>query len=221
MRIALYTSIFGGYDTLKRPWCSQSTDTLRCYTDRPMGDGMWDIVEMEVDADDPVRKARWVKTHPHVLLPEFDITVWVDGSMELKVDLVKLTPEMLGSADIAMYGHPQRRGVYEEAMACIKYGKDDEDIIEQQMSRYREEQMPPKYGLVASGLVIRRNNESTRKLNELWWQEIERGSKRDQLSFDYCRWKTGVELKVIPGSIYDGRLAVLHRYHPKSKVSDG
>ena len=40
------------------------------------------------------------------------------------------------------------------------------------------------------------------KLNELWWHEICNGSRRDQLSFDYCCWKLGIKYKHMDGNMY-------------------
>ena len=36
----------------------------------------------------------------------------------------------------------------------------------------------------------------------MWWSEIKYGSKRDQLSFDYIAWKSGLDFVYLPG---DGR----------------
>jgi hypothetical protein len=138
-----------------------------------------------------------------------ETTIWIDGSVQPKVDLAVLL-KTLGDADIAMYRHPLRGCAYQEAEACIEFNKDRAEVIMKQMDRYESEGFPHDFGLVASGMVV--CGEGARKLNEMWWTEISLGSKRDQLSFDYCRWRTGVSFKEIPGSIYDGNLCNLHRH---------
>jgi hypothetical protein len=37
-----------------------------------------------------------------------------------------------------------------------------------------------------------------------WWQEIDNGSKRNQMSFDYVRWQMGLEVGYLPGNVQDG-----------------
>jgi hypothetical protein len=45
---------------------------------------------------------------------------------------------------------------------------------------------------------VRRNVEAVIAFNECWHEEYFRGSQRDQLSFMYCVWRTGVPLSIIP-----------------------
>ena len=40
-------------------------------------------------------------------------------------------------------------------------------------------------GLAMTGIIIRKHTERIKRLNEKWWAEVCRGSKRDQLSFNY------------------------------------
>ena len=43
--------------------------------------------------------------------------------------------------------------------------------------------------LFETGILMRRNCDSIKRLNELWWKELDTGSVRDQLSFPYVLWK--------------------------------
>ena len=72
---------------------------------------------------------------------------------------------------------------------------------------------PERFGLRSAGIIIRRNNDNVRKFNELWWDEISKGSHRDQLSQMYVSWKTGIEVgKITDGTVYANEL-VSHQYH--------
>jgi len=42
------------------------------------------------------------------------------------------------------------------------------------------------------------------QLNEAWWREIEAGSVRDQLSFNYCAWRLGFAYRTFPGNFRTG-----------------
>ena len=63
-----------------------------------------------------------------------------------------------------------------------------------QMARYREYGFPEDYGLNACGIIGRKRGIGVQKFEYEWWHEVMTGSYRDQLSFDYIRWKlnTGV-----------------------------
>jgi hypothetical protein len=40
-----------------------------------------------------------------------------------------------------------------------------------------------------------------KRFDEVWWDEISRHSRRDQLSFNYVAWKLGFEYSTLPGCV--------------------
>ena len=89
-------------------------------------------------------------------------------------------------------------------MAVVRLKKDSRDLVNKQMKFYRSEGFPKNHGLITSMVIGRRHKDpDTIKLNNLWWEQICTYSKRDQLSFDYSRWKTGVEVSYAPGDTRD------------------
>lgn len=87
--------------------------------------------------------------------------------------------------------------MYEEAEECIRLGKDLPEVIEKQMERYRKEGYKADNGLVVTNVLVRKHTDkNVIKLMNLWWEEIERNSKRDQLSFNYACWKLGINYDV-------------------------
>ena len=54
-------------------------------------------------------------------------------------------------------------------------------------------------------LILRRHSERVARFNQLWWDEIERGSQRDQISFPYAVAKAGVRVGYFPGSLHAWR----------------
>lgn len=223
LRVIIYSAILNDYDALAEPHVPQSAGMV-LFTDKPNKeyDGAWKICNYDRQYHDPCRDARWIKTHPHQMMPDADIIIWIDGSVELKVDLGAMAEKLLGDNDIAIYNHNLRKCIYQEANACIKFEKDDSEVIKSQINRYEKEKFPHGFGLVSSGIVIRRNKkDDIIEFNNMWWDEIKNGSRRDQLSFDYCRWKLGISHSAIPGNIYDERLCKLNRYHkPKKKIEN-
>jgi len=53
---------------------------------------------------------------------------------------------------------------------------------------------------------ILRNNDVTRKMGMMWWEQICRFSSRDQISFPYILWRMRKELdiSILPGFIHQG-----------------
>ena len=145
-----------------------------------------------------VKKQRFVKINPHLLLSEYDMSIWVDGNVTLKGGLNKFVKSVMTS-DCSVYvpKHPQRNCIYAEANVVVKMGKDKSDITKPQMERYRKEGFPEKYGLLQSNIMLRKHNKlDCIKLMEDWFKELKDGSHRDQLSFNYASWKNR-DVKVI------------------------
>ncbi|MBD3251134.1 DUF616 domain-containing protein [Candidatus Uhrbacteria bacterium] len=195
----IYTAIYNNYDTLRPP----PNDGHRriCITDNPEGSA-WESRVVPCSLS-PRRCARRAKVLYHLLFPDEDITIWHGGNVRLRGDLTKLVA-LLDSADIAVIKHSQRDCIYDEAEVCKRWGLDAPDIIDAQMTRYRQDGYPAKRGLSCAFLIARRNTQAMRHLAVAWWNEIQKGSHRDQLSLDYCLWKAGIVPARIPGDIYAG-----------------
>ena len=66
----------------------------------------------------------------------------------------------------------------------------DPKTIQNQIKGYENEGMPKDLGMLQSGILFRKHNkENIIKFQEQWWHEIKNKSIRDQLSFNYIKWK--------------------------------
>jgi len=197
----VYTCITGDYDRLSNPKFLTDGFDYICFTDnKTITSDVWDIrpLPKETDGLSQVKKQRFVKINPHLLLSEYDMSIWVDGNVTLKGDLNKFIKNVITS-DCSVYvpKHPQRNCIYAEANVVVKMGKDKSDITKPQMERYRKEGFPEKYGLLQSNIMLRKHNKpDCIKLMEDWFKELKNGSHRDQLSFNYASWKNR-DVKVI------------------------
>ena len=80
--------------------------------------------------------------------------------------------------------------------------KDNPNLVLKQVENYQKEGYPINNGLIVSGVILRRHNElDVIESMELWWEELKYNSKRDQLSFNYAAWKTGLKFNLIDGDI--------------------
>lgn len=205
----VYSAIFGGInDKLhKRP--RQSTDVaffsfldeerLRKY--KYFNLTKWKVCEPQFVNENLRRQARAHKVLAHKVFPNCRYSLWMDGCLQLiDRNIGGIMEKHLTNADICVFKHRRRNCLYEELKACIEQKKDDETIMINQVTKYLNEGYPANNGLGETTAVLRRHNKVTAEFNELWWEEIQKGSLRDQLSFNYVAWKLGVNYEVFPGN---------------------
>ena len=55
------------------------------FTDEPKEKhiGVWEVRKVDYSNSDKTRIARYIKTHPHTLLPQYKATVWLDANLEI------------------------------------------------------------------------------------------------------------------------------------------
>lgn len=163
---------------------------------------VWQIRPLEwQNKDDCRRTARWHKTHSHVLFPDADYTVWLDGTQVIRRIFIShdLVARNIWNKNIATFRHPVRICIYKEAEKCIEIKKDTPYLIKRQMQWYKKEGYPVNNWLAETTCVIRKNTPEMTNFNISWWNQIRKHSFRDQLSFDYLIWKTQLEYNIIPG----------------------
>lgn len=194
-RVVIYSCISGRYDTLKIPEVLNPNFDYVLFTDQPIsGLGIFDVRPLPYFHIDPTRSARYVKTHPHILLPEYDTAIWIDASIITTSDLSPLVERFHKSSKaLGVIPHPDRHSVYQEAEACLKLNKDEGSLIQSQIQHYVELGFKGR-GLVESGfMMFDLNNKMTTSFLNCWWREIDTYSKRDQLSLSFALEEVGVK----------------------------
>lgn len=186
--ITIYSALFGPYDIL-HPTIYNST----LFTDQKItGDG-WHIEQVEKPHEDDRKAARYYFDQSHLIDSEY--TIMHGANAILKVhpsDMIKY----LGDCDWACCAHP-RGNVYDEAKAVIRMRKDKSEIVNPQMDRYRSEGFSGN-DLSALIIVVRRNTDRLKEFEQALWQEVKENSHRDQLAFDYMRWKMDFPIARLP-----------------------
>jgi len=142
------------------------------------------------------RDARFYKMMPHLLFPEAEYSIWVDGGWILLEEPRKML-QYLGDNDIAMFDH-HRNCIYQEMEAIKRNEWEDPEILKRHYEHYRDK-LAPNEGLTATGLIIRRHTPEIARLNQAWWEQICQFSSRDQLSFVFVAKQLGVKWSLIPG----------------------
>jgi hypothetical protein len=207
----IYTCITGGYDQLLEPsYVNEDFDYI-CFTDNPdLKSEIWDVRHLpkETEGLTQIKKQRYVKINAHKVVPEYEVSIWVDGNVDVIGNMSELIKSIL-VPDCSVYvpKHPQRVCLYDEVKPVISMKKDSADNINPQIERYKKEGFPKGYGLLQSNILIRKhNNEDCIRLMEAWNNEVMNGSHRDQLSFNYCSWKNpDIKVKYLDKGICKSR----------------
>jgi len=217
MNKVIYTAIIGDYDDLKIPKFIPDGFDFVCFTTSDVKSDFWDVRKVTSLYEDNTRTARKYKVLPHRYLSEYDISIWLDGNQYVVGDYNDIINRDMVNVNMVCYDHNEcrldpRKCIYEEAHAILLAGKnhpqqkykDNPQVITDQMIRYQEEKYPQNNGLIVSGVMLRRHNEKdVINTMEMWWEEIKYGSRRDQLSFNYCAWKSGLNFVYLKGDIRD------------------
>ena len=213
----VYTAVYGGKDVLKDPlYINEGFDYI-CFTDdESIKSDIWEIIHKPPISEDPVRSAKIFKVKPHEYLKNYETSIWIDANFLICSDLQTFISCMGPHANILAFSHDQGRNcIYEEAKVVSRDNKDDPNIIESQMSKYRKEEYPVNNGLTANSILLRRHNEQeVENMMNLWWSEIINFSRRDQLSFCYCKWKTGTKMYMLKFPNYNIRMNNWFRWLP-------
>jgi len=215
MKIAVYSCITGDY---VKPIQRQNTNGAEyfLFSDKYKQSFVWRHLNAVDLFNDPRRNARYHKLLPHEYFSEYDYTMWVDGSMEVVASPSYLVRKWMPEHDITVFKHPDRKCVYDEATVVKGKFFDYASLIDKQMRRYEKEGYPKKNGLSETKIVIRRNSEDVEKFNKLWFYELTTNSLRDQLSFDYCAWKTSLRVnRVAP--MQEGQKAFKYTKHAEKR----
>ena len=199
-RLAVYTVLYGDYDKIKPVGFKSPQCDFFIITDQDVDGSLgWKKIDATLpeelkDASNSV-KNRYFKMHPDVLFPEYEYSLYLDATIEPEYDLFPLLGRM-GEKFIGMFRHGSRDCIYEEAKTVVRIGKVGKEDAAKLTGRYKEEGFPEHFGLTAGGIILRRHSDAEcKKVMDDWWRMYLEGPKRDQLSFMYCLWKRGYELR--------------------------
>ena len=202
-RKVIYTCISGDYDVLNEPIVINKQWDYICFTDGDIRSKHWTIKKIpddcKYDVDESTGEqivlshakiARKIKINSHEYLSNYDISIWVDGNLEMKSD-PEFILDFYGKGDYSVAAHPVRSCIYEEITQVLNEKKDNNKTLAGMWNKYEEvEKVPKKLGMVQTGVIIRNNrNPKVCRLNSEWWKMVRDYSHRDQLSFNYVIWK--------------------------------
>lgn len=178
----------GFEDLLDQPVAHESTVPFICFTDIPdLKSDTWEIRPFSLMfPGDPSRSARLVKLCPHLFLPEFEESLYIDNRVRLRKPPEDVFDDLLRAQDDATFLlHPYRESVRDEFEA-VRDGHSleapwvlDEQLAHYQAHRSESLELRPSKG----GFMLRHHNRPrVVAAMELWMAHVLRFSRRDQLS---------------------------------------
>lgn len=198
MSVAIYTAVCGRYDDLKTHPDIPDVDFIAFTDDPELESRDWSVRAVKT-AGHPRDQAKLFKLYPHACLPEYDFTIWVDGSHEILTDRFALDAiAAIDETGIALYEHPWRTCIYDEAKASLELLKYHGLPIEEQVASYRAEGHPEEWGLFATGTIARHRSPQVAVLMEAWAAELDRWTYQDQLSLPVVCRRLGVRPATFP-----------------------
>jgi hypothetical protein len=197
----VYGAITGDYDYVREVKIkAEGFDYILFTNNKDIKSSTWDVRYLDNEDDlDNVRLARQVKHQYYKYVPDYDLTLWVDGNVEIVgnvLDFIKTLP--LEVSDFFVSKHPHRQNIFQEAQTCVQLGKDSYDNIANQITQYKLEGIPPKLPLVESGVLLRKNTKKIRKFCDFWFEQVMKYTPRDQLSFTYTLWRNPMNVFLFP-----------------------
>jgi hypothetical protein len=199
LEIVVFTAIFGGKDEAPKLVNKDKLPTglkidFRCVTDNPeLKSEDYQIEVAKQKYADVTKNARDIKLNGFKGIEKYNVAIWHDSSVQLHCDKISDLAKFADNHIISVFHHV-RYCAYLEAVACITQNKDSALRIAAQMYRYFREGFPSNYKLHETTImVLDVANYYKSELRKVWWDEILHRSRRDQLSFAYARWVTGVK----------------------------
>ncbi|KAK9024552.1 hypothetical protein V6N11_004710 [Hibiscus sabdariffa] len=216
--IIVASAIFGNYDVIQQPrniseeakknipfymFIDEETEAyLRNKSILESGKrvGLWRIVVVHnVPYSDARRNGKVPKLLLHRIFPNVRYSIWIDGKLQLVVDPYQILEKFLWrqNANFAISRHYRRFDVFVEAEANKAAGKYDNSSIDEQVDFYKiegltpysEAKLPITSDVPEGCVLIKEHIPITNLFTCLWFNEVDRFTSRDQLSFAIVRDK--------------------------------
>lgn len=198
-KLVIYTAITGEYDTLAQPDCISDGIDYICFTDKPhvSRSGAWEMraIPATEEKGDPIRLSRFPKINPHLLLTDYEFSLWTDANITVGRYLTDLFLEMSSRNETcAITRHPDRDCVYEEARYLLQCLIGDPADVYRQAIFLKKSGFPPHAGLHMCSVIHRKHmTPEAVKFSQIWWKTYVRFSKRDQMCADYALLGSGIK----------------------------
>jgi len=195
--IIVYTCITGNYEEPVPHSKLEDNISYLCFTDNLKSVSKGWIYKPIIGLEhlNNKDKNRFIKINPTKFLPKHEISIYIDGNIEIVGNLNRLINNIrLSKEDIFFYEHGFRNCLYAEAEIIVRESISWFWSTFKQIKKYYLEGFPQQVGLYEANIIIRKNTNRLTPLMKLWWKEYKFGSNRDQVSLPYVAKKSSVNI---------------------------
>lgn len=197
-KFVVFTALVGAYDEIHQPGIIDDRFDYVLFSNdiQEKQVGVWQVRSFDYCNPLKTKVARWVKTHPELLLPEYEASLWIDSNIIILHRFVyeRFWALFSGNSLVATMRHAFRQCVYEEMFEILCCGFEHEGITLKWGQVLRKEKYPRNNGLCETGVFYRKHSDAkVQTFDRTWWSIIERYSRRDQYSVNYALWKCGMD----------------------------
>ncbi|CAD6257700.1 unnamed protein product [Miscanthus lutarioriparius] len=164
--------------------------------------GIWKIILIKnMPYNDTRRVGKIPKFLAHRLFPSSRFSIWLDSKLRLQTDPILILEYFLWrhGYEYAISNHYDRHCVWEEVAQNKKLNKFNHTIIDQQFEFYQADgltkfnpsdpnKLLPSY-VPEGSFIVREHTPMSNLFSCLWYNEVDRFTPRDQLSFAYTYLK--------------------------------
>jgi hypothetical protein len=200
--ITVVSACYGGYDAPAVP-LEQDT-TVR-----------WVMVnDGETQVPEPWESVIEYRTHLHPrmaakipkCLPQqyahSDVVIWLDASAVIhRPDFVSMCVATVADGDVAMWTHPQRDDIVDEAEVSSWMTKYGNQPVKAQAAHYTAHGHPRYSGLWATGCMVW--GHTPNGVGRDWLAEQTLWTYQDQLSWPLIARRYALDIRPLPGGLWD------------------
>lgn len=205
-KLCVYTCITGDYDNLHEIETLEKDVDYFCFTNnKKLQSKTWKIIHIDNEGLDDHHLSRKIKMLGHpIIAKNYDTSVWMDASVIWQKKVTDFVKTYLKDNAFAAFKHHERTSVYEEAITCLRFHKDSKNNILRALNFLNSEYFPDNLGLFEMTVFVKKhNNPKVIEAMNLWFNINQKYSKRDQLSFMYAIWKTGLKVSSINLNVWN------------------
>ncbi len=231
-KLVIYTVLTGSKELLGNPLekietCNTDLDVdFICFTDdHNLKSNTWHCRVFDTHSLPPEKSSRRPKTLPHEYLSRYEYSLYIDNICELKrlpnsTDILKARDERYV---YRLFKHSTRHQLAEESLAVASLGYESSDKLIEQLDTYASLIPLQDISPLSTCTVLLRehNNPEVIRHGAIWWEHILQFSKRDQMSFDFCRKYTNLSISYFDGTKFDNDLIHHHsNVHPGRRLAN-
>ena len=222
-KICVYTCITGDYDNIREIDKKERGIDYYCFTNNDkLKSDTWNIVKIKDDTLSNLTLARKTKILGNDIVNKYEIALWIDASSHFEKPIKDFIKTYLKENDVFVgFKHGSRDNIKDECYECVKMRKETKEKVNKLLNFYKKENYHYDNGLIESTVFIKRpNDKKVIETMNLWFDMLKKYSNRDQLTFNYCIWKTKMPIHWINLKVFNNTWLSHVEHCPKKELKD-